>query len=101
MHRANCFEWGLKMLKLGIPLGKPKDTNENNSQKLRGAQVLHRKSLELSGLARKSPIAKPKQIIGALLSHASRTRRATKERVVIRLRVYTPNGNRAVQFGYK
>ncbi|MBL1405934.1 MAG: hypothetical protein COC00_008115 [Rhizobiales bacterium] len=89
------------MLKLGIPLVKSRENILSNSQKLRGAQVLHRKSFELSSLARKSPITKSKQLIGALLSHAARTRRATKEPVTIRLRVYTPNGNRAVQFCYK
>lgn len=99
------------MLKLGLSLGKPKRKIDCNSRELqdaqlhkaqlRGANVLHRKSLELSRLARKGPIAKSKDLIGALLSHAARTRRASKEPVTIRLRVYSPNGNRAVQFGYK
>lgn len=89
------------MLKLRYPLGKSIEIADKNSQKLRGAEVLHRKSLELSNLARKSPISKPRQIIGALLSHAARTRRAIREPVTVRIRVFTPSGNRAVQLGYK
>lgn len=94
------------MLKLGLTLGKTKDKIDCNSRELQRTQLLrvgtlHRKSLDLSMLVRNSPIAKTKNLIGALLSHAARTRRASKAPVTIRLRVYSPNGNRAVQFGYK
>lgn len=109
------------MLKLGLTLGKAKVTNSESSTLLNGTHLigstsrgscmigtnmsgtraLHQKSIELSGLTRKSPIAKTKNLIGALLCHGARTRRVAKAPVTVRLRVFTPQGSRAVQFGYK
>lgn len=88
------------MLVTKFTLGGSKEKNKRSAHTLSGAQALHRKSLELSGLARQSPIAKSKNLIGALLSHGARTRRASKANVNIRLRVYSPDGNRAVMLSY-
>lgn len=88
------------MLVTKLTLGGSKAKAKRNAQELRGAQALHRRSLELSGLIRQNPITRSKNLIGALLSHGARTRRATKANVNIRLRVYSPAGNRAVKFGY-
>ncbi|MFK7901912.1 MAG: hypothetical protein AB8B49_03620 [Nitratireductor sp.] len=65
------------------------------------AANLHRKSVELAGLARKSPISKSRMMISALLCHGARARRCSKDAVLVKLCVYSPNGKKAVSLGYR
>ena len=62
-----------------------------------GVQALHQAAMRLADIRRTGARFKTKDLVGLLLSHGARTWRNTLPVVVIRLRVFAPDGKPAVK----
>ena len=75
------------------------------SKKIRPAAIgvhpLHKAPVSLADLLFRGPRLKTKHLVGLLLGHGARSRRASLPRVVVRMRVVTPAGRPAVKVSFK